>query len=126
VTAAPAARTVVREGRSQRECGIEDGGHFARLGEEPSVVRIDDIGLEIGNESSSGCRINDDDPLTAQSELRRTQTVQRGSWRARMELVTRVSATREAFRVQARLLAHEGDTLVRERTWDETIQRDFL
>ena len=126
VTASPAACTALRKGSSRRESGIDAGAHFARFGEEPSLVRIDDIGIEIGNESSGECRIKDDDPLSAQAELRRVQTVQRGSWQVRTELVTRISAAPATFRVQARLTAHEGDVLVREREWDETIKRDLL
>ncbi len=126
VTAPPARRTVLQEGRSRQESGLDAGEHFGRLIEEPSVMRIDDIGIEIGNESSHECRIRDDDPLSARAELRRVQTVRRGAWQVRTELVTRFSATRETFRVQARLTAHEGDAQVRQRDWDETIPRDLL
>ncbi len=126
VTAPPAQRTVLQEGRSRREGGLDAGEHFDRLIEEPSMVRIDDIEIEIGNESSHELRIRDDDPLSARAELRRLQTVQRGVWQVRTELVTRFSATREAFTVQARLTAHEGDAQIRRRDWDETIPRDLL
>ena len=128
ITATPARRTVLREGRSRREIGRDavSGEYFHRRIEEPSLVRIDDIGIELGNSSSSECRIMDDDPLSARLELRRCQSVGRGDWRVRSELVTRFSATRKSFHVHATLEAFEGDVLIRRREWDETIPRDLL
>jgi uncharacterized protein len=126
--ASPAARTVLREGRSRRETGrdVASGEHFYRGVEEPSLVRIDAIGIELGNESNSEFRIRDDDPLSARAELWRNQTVARGDWRVRTELHLRVSSTVDEFRLKVALEAFEGDAPACRREWDEAIPRGLL
>jgi hypothetical protein len=128
VTAAPARQSVLREGESSREAGRDiDGGEcYFRFGDTPSVVRIDDIGIELENEGSGEFRIKDDDPLSARAELRRANEVRRGEWRVRTEVVTRFSASRDGFHVQAVLSAFEDTVLIRRREWDETIPRDLM
>ncbi len=127
-TAAPAARTVLHEGSSRRESELDigTGEHFHRSVDEPSLVRIDAIGIELGNHGHSEFRIMDDDPLTARAELHRSQTVTRSDWRVRTELTTQLSATHEAFRVRVTLAAYEGDAPVCRREWDEAIPRDLV
>ena len=127
-TAPPGARTVLHEGSSRRESGLDigTGEHFHRGVDEPSLVRIDAIGIELGNHGHSEFRIMDDDPLIAGAELHRSQTVARGDWRVRTELTTQLSATHEAFRVRVTLAAYEGDAPVCRREWDEVIPRDLV
>jgi uncharacterized protein len=127
-TASPAARTVLREGRSRREggCDVASGESFSRAIEEPSLVRIDAIGIDLGNEGSSECSIRDDDPLSARAELRRSQTVGRGDWQVRTELRLRVSSTADEFRLRVALEAFEGDATAYRREWDEAIPRGLL
>ena len=45
-------------------------------------------------------------------------------WRAVVETTARVDAERDAFRIRARVRAWEGDTLLHEREWDESVPRD--
>ncbi|HEY6431936.1 MAG TPA: CocE/NonD family hydrolase, partial [Acetobacteraceae bacterium] len=128
VTAAPARSTVLREGQSSRTAGWDDdtGERYFRFSDTPSVVRIDDIGIELENEGGGEFGIRDDDPLSARAELRRVNTVSRGEWRVRTEFVMRFSASRDAFHVQAVLSAFDDAVLIRRREWDETIPRDLM
>jgi hypothetical protein len=44
----------------------------------------------------------------------------------KIETRTRLSATKEAFHLQAELEAYEGDTCIFSKTWDRTIPRDLV
>ncbi|MGH7152526.1 MAG: CocE/NonD family hydrolase C-terminal non-catalytic domain-containing protein, partial [Acetobacteraceae bacterium] len=125
-TAPPAARTILTGGHSRRESGrdVVTGERFYRSIEEPSLTRIDAIAIELGNAATHEFRIRDDDPLSARAETTRTQSVRRGEWQVRTETWTRLTASRDAFRVEARVDAYEGDRRVCRREWDESIPRD--
>ena len=90
------------------------------------IERIDRIGLELGTESKSRFHIEEDDPLSAVAELRRTQTMSRDDWQIRIETQMRLSCTRDAFLLQGGLRAWEGANEVCHREWDRSIPRDFL
>jgi hypothetical protein len=92
----------------------------------PGVVRFDRIGLEIGGEWHFSEHIDEDDPLSAVVEMRRTATVARDSWNVRMETHMKMSCTREAFLLQASVRAFDGTDEVCHRTWDRSIPRDLL
>jgi putative CocE/NonD family hydrolase len=99
--------------------------------ERPSVVRpgvayLDRIGLELGVESQSTCRVEDDDPLSAVAELSRTETTSRDAWRVRIETRIRLSCTRDAFLLRATLRAQDGIDEVCHREWDRSIPRDLM
>jgi uncharacterized protein len=92
----------------------------------PGVVRIDRIGLELGAERKSTFHIEEDDPLSAVAELWRAETISRDAWRIRIETLTRLSCTKDAFRLQATLRAQDGTNEVCHREWDCSIPRDFM
>ncbi len=98
-TATPAARTVLREGRSIRERGrdIGAGDWFWRAVETPSRIRIVAIGTEIEMESRTEYRIRDDDPLSARMETERVQTILRGTMETRTILRAHMEATETTF-----------------------------
>jgi uncharacterized protein len=92
----------------------------------PGVVRIDRIGLELGAERKSTFHIEEDDPLSAVAELWRAETISRDAWWIRIETLTRLSCTKDAFRLQATLRAQDGTKDVFHREWDCSIPRDFM
>ena len=49
------------------------------------IERIDRIGLELGTQSKSQFHVEEDDPLSAVVELRRSQTMSREAWQVRIE-----------------------------------------
>jgi hypothetical protein len=90
------------------------------------IERIDRIGLEIGTESKSQFRVEEDDPLSAVAELRQAQTMSRDAWQIRIETRMRLSCTGDAFLLQASLRAWEGANEICRRQWDRSIPRDFM
>ncbi len=90
------------------------------------IERIDRIGLELGTESKSRFHVEEDDPLSAVAELRRTETMSRDAWQIRIETQMRLSCTRDVFLLQGSLRAWEGANEVCRREWDRSIPRDFL
>jgi hypothetical protein len=61
------------------------------------IERIDRIGLELGTESNSRFHIDEDDPLGAVNELRRTWTMSREAWQVRIETQMQLSCNRDVF-----------------------------
>jgi uncharacterized protein len=90
------------------------------------IERIDRIGLQLGSEAKSRFHVEEDDPLSAMAELRRTQTMSRDAWQIRIETQMRLSCTRDAFLLQGGLRAWEGANEVCRREWDRSIPRDFM
>ena len=91
----------------------------------PGVVRIDRIGLELGKESKLTFQVEGDSPLSAVPERLRTDTISRDTWRVRIETLTRLSCTKDAFLLRATLRVQEGPHEVCHREWDRSIPRDF-
>ncbi|MEO8716170.1 MAG: hypothetical protein ABI369_14265, partial [Acetobacteraceae bacterium] len=127
-TAAPAAKTMLRAGRSVRERGRDIGAAewFWRAVEEPSRVRIEAIGTEIETASRTDYRIRDDDPLSARMEMERVQTIQRAAITTRTVLRASMAATADAFLVKMALEAFEGEALVCRREWREAVPREVV
>lgn len=93
---------------------------------ELRIERIDRIGLESGSKVASRFHVDDDDPLSAVAELRRTDTKSREGWQVRIETQMRLACTRDVFQLQASLRAWEGENEVCRRDWERAIARDFL
>lgn len=92
----------------------------------PGIWRFEEIDLEIGYGFAERMRIRADDPLAAEIEITSASLARRGGWQAAVDARTRITATRESFRVEAELRAREGDAPVFSRRWDERIPREGL
>jgi len=92
----------------------------------PGLVYIDRLGLELGTRTESTFHVEDDDPVSAVVELSRTETISRGTWRIRIETLTRLSCTKDAFLLRAAVRAWEGANEVCAREWDRSIARDLM
>jgi predicted acyl esterase len=90
------------------------------------IERIDRIGLELGTQDKYEYKVEENDPLSAVTELRHIQTVSRNEWQIRIETQLRLSCTGNAFLLQGSLRAWEGANEVCHREWDRTVVRDFL
>ena len=90
------------------------------------IERIDRLGLELGTEGKSRFQVEEDDPLSAAAELRRTQTMSRDEWQIRIETRMGMSCTRNAFLLQGSLRAWEGSNEICRREWDRSVPRDFI
>jgi predicted acyl esterase len=90
------------------------------------IERIDRLGLELGTHDDTKLHVEEDDPLSAVNDLRRTWTMSRDAWQIRIETLMRLSCTRDLFLLQGSLRAWEGADEVCRREWDRAIPRDFL
>jgi predicted acyl esterase len=90
------------------------------------IERIDRIGLELGTQSKSTLHVEENDPLSAVVELRKTNTMSRDAWQIRIETQMRLSCNRDVFLLQGSLRAWEEANEVCRREWDRSIPRKFL
>jgi hypothetical protein len=86
--------------------------------------RYDDIDLVAEARSTERYRIVEDDPLSCTAEVTWTWLFERGGWKIRTEVRTRVACTRRDFIVAARLEGYEGERRVFERDFEEKIRRN--
>jgi len=98
--------------------GGELGGH--------SLVRLDEIDMELGYRIVKRHRIGETEPLTAHTEILQQVEMRRGDWSVRVETKVRFAAEREHLHATTELVAHEGDRLVSRREWDERIPRKLF
>jgi hypothetical protein len=94
--------------------------------ESDGCYRIDDIDLTVSVRKHRRFTIHPDDPNSAHAEIHWSRAYSRGSWRVSAESNIVLTGDREAFRVNARLDAFEGDNRVFCRDWDERIPRDLV
>jgi len=115
-------RTVERDGAAGETvyAVITEGAEFGAAGQG----RLEEIDLELEQSSVRRYRIGDHDPLTAWAEVAQRMGLRRGTWAVRIESRAWLSATRDAFKLRARVQAFEGDTLIRSRSWDCSVVRD--
>ena len=99
-----------------------DGGIMGPVG----ATRLDDTGTEQHLVSERLYRIHPDDPLSAEAAMTHDGTLGRGDWRVRVVTEVRQTATASAFRVTGRTTAYEGETVVHDVLYDETIPRDGM
>ncbi|MBI1779287.1 MAG: CocE/NonD family hydrolase [Proteobacteria bacterium] len=87
-------------------------------------------GLTVELKGSNRFQIRPDDPLSARVEStwttlhERPAGPKRPEWRVRTETRTVMTSTKTHFKLEARLEAYEGSTLVFERDWNTEIPRD--
>jgi hypothetical protein len=86
---------------------------------------IDEIGVETGFEKKVVYRIKPDDPTSARVELREAFPHRHAhGWDTFVEATAALSATADAFLVEASLKAFDGGKPFFARTWLERIPRD--
>ncbi len=99
-----------------------DGGELGGA----ALARIEEIGLDIGYTLTKRYRIQEEDALSAATELNQSATLTRGDWSIRLESRTRLTATSEAFRFSGDLQAFEGTERFASREWVLSIPRKLL
>ena len=101
---------------------ISEGGDFG----DARLMRIEEIGLELGHHVEHRFSIDERDPLSARTDIVEHLTMRRDDWEIRVSASIRLTATRESFLLGARLTAQEGGEEVFDREWDERIERDLV
>jgi putative CocE/NonD family hydrolase len=93
---------------------------------DSGAARLDDIDLEMEEKGAVAYALIEDDPTSAEAVTHFIMRRSRGDWRIHTESRTRQTCTATAFRIEAELQAHEGDTQVFARSWSVEIPRDNL
>lgn len=88
--------------------------------------RVREDGLEVGGLQIDRYTIHEGDPLSAGVECRRTMTMSRGSWSARVETSSTMTADRESFHLVNRIEAFEGAEPIYARERSASIPRDLV
>ncbi|PWI04929.1 peptidase S15 [Streptomyces sp. NWU339] len=90
------------------------------------LVRIEDIGLEVGRRACERYASVAEDFTSATGESTWTMRFRRDDWDVRVETHTRLTCDETQFFVDATLDGYEGGRRVFSRTWNETVPRDLL
>jgi len=93
---------------------LRDGGAFA----------FPAIGRRYGVRGEDLMSITPGDPLSAWTEAWREVELGGEDWSVTIKARTRLSASRVAFTLTGRLEAYDGEAMIFERDWDETIPRN--
>lgn len=101
---------------------ISEGGDLGSA----AVIRIEEIDLELGHTIERRFQIDEQDPLSASTEIIERMMLRRRKWEIEVSVRTKLSATREQFILRAWLSAREGGEEVFAREWDERIDRDLV
>ena len=127
-TATPWRTETLRPARSERHIGIDQKTGVTTLTISDDFGEVRDLahGLVNGSIVHETWSIQPDDPLSASMETRWTQTFSRDAWSVRTETSSRMWSDEKAFHLQARIEAYEGDRLVFERDFRESVPRDHL
>ena len=104
---------------SRLRSGRDEAGRVA-------LARLDAVDMEGGDALETELRIQPNDPLRAAVSMSQRSDLRRGNWRVSVENTIRISCTRDALHVEARLAAFEQENNVFERHWDELLPRRGL
>lgn len=127
--AAPLALQEIRArniGRSldHLEERLGEGQVDLRRNRDRGAWRTVDTDVDYDTNGEIRFSIQADDPLSAEQEIDLHTSMGRPGWRIRTRAQTRIRCTADAFLVDARLQAWEGEQQVFERHWEQRIARD--
>jgi putative CocE/NonD family hydrolase len=89
-------------------------------------IRDADHGLVNGGVARERWTIHPDDPLSARGVTHWTATLSRDEWSLRTETFAAMRSDATSFTLTGRIEAYEGDTLVFERNFSESVPRDHI
>jgi hypothetical protein len=126
-TAAPWKHRVLREGKSTRrvENDLIAGTHALVVEDDLGDTENLDHGLVTGETTTERWEVGAD-ALSARAEITWEQRLSRGDWQVKTRAETAMTATATHLRMQARLTAWEGGSVVFRRDWDEEVARHFV
>lgn len=108
---------------------VEDlggGRTMLEIGSGAGTYRLVDTDLTITMEGQERYSFQGDEIGSVMGETSWRLEISRGDWRIRSITETTLTADAEAFRVEARLTAWEGEAVAHEQRWSETIPRRLV
>ncbi|MBZ9676579.1 CocE/NonD family hydrolase [Mesorhizobium sp. ES1-1] len=126
--ALPWATETIRAPNSERHVARDEKTGIVTLSinDDFGEMRDLDHGLATGSVARESWTIHPDDPLSASGRTHWTQTLSRNGWSVRTETTAEMRSDAENFILSARIEAYEGETLVFERNFEETLARALL
>ncbi len=126
--AQPWAHRVLRAGKTTRKIETD-----LITGTTALVIR-DDLGdaenlthgLCTGETMSELWQVHPDDPLSARAVHTWEQRLSRAGWSVRTQVQAEMTATANHLRLTAHLTAWQGDEIIFQREFDETVERRFV
>ena len=126
--------TIIRDGKLEREIHYDlttgmhsnrvfiDGGVFGPIGR----LRLDDLGIELGDISERIYQIHADDPLSARAVMNQDSHIRRGDWSVRIATRAEMTATGTEFRLCASVVCWDGENEFHRAEWDHAIARNGM
>jgi putative CocE/NonD family hydrolase len=126
--ATPWQREVQRESANRREVRRDAATGLVTLDitDDFGATRDLDHGLVDESIARERWTIDPADPLSAYGETHWTQKLSRCVWSVRTETFTTMRSDKTNFHLTGRIEAYEGETLVFERNFDESIPRRYV
>ena len=87
---------------------------------------LKDIGTTVSGGSDWFLSIQEGDPNSSVWQLRWFSKIGRGEWDTTTESTLELSSTTEEFRIKESIKAWEGEKVVFEKAWDQTLKRDLM
>ena len=112
---------------SSRNCVIRDLNARrieVRSERGDGLIEVAEHGIAFGRNTVERMSIREDDPLSAETEMRITGTMAREAWRVEVDARTVLSASADAFELRADLDVRENGARVHCRSWNLSIPRD--
>jgi uncharacterized protein len=127
-TSPPLAQEALRPSGNTRTIStdVETGRVEVRIEDDFGKSKNLEHGLITGGVGRELHVIHPDDPLSARAETHWTQELERDDWRVRTETFSAMWSDATHFHVTGRLEAYEGDELIFERNYADSIERDGL
>lgn len=119
---------ILRKGSAARriETDLISGQVSLICEDDGGDVRNLDHGLVTGETMREVWTIHPQDPTSARAEHVWEQRLSRGDWRVRTRAWAEMTSTATELVMNARLQAWEGDDLVFERDWSQSVERRFV
>jgi hypothetical protein len=126
-TAPPWKHRMLRTGSASRriEADLITGRHALMVEDDQGDPENLTHGLVTGEHTTERWEIGAD-PLSARAEITWEQRLSRGDWTVRTRAETVMTASPGDLRMEASLMAWEGERIVFQRHWDETVERKFV
>ena len=126
--AAPWKHRVIRAGKTRRFIEQDQITGAVALVVQDDLGDAENLthGLCTGESMTERWEIHPDDPLTAFARHTWEQRLSRGDWSVRTVAEAEMTGTATHLRMTATLRAWEGEALIFERTWDDSVPRRFV
>ncbi len=126
--AKPWAHKVLRAGKTTRKIETDLITGMTALVIQDDLGDVENLthGLCTGETMSELWEVHPDDPLSARAVHIWEQRLSRGDWAVRTLAQAEMTATASQLRMTARLTAWQGDEIIFQRDYDESIERRFV